>query len=324
MRGNLKTERAIYNFLKSKLISLYNYMELNMTMDNASKVSGIIVNLTFGIIRSMFIIITLFTGLGLVGSLKIFGAIGSKLFDTWSKFMDDVGRKRVIMDRSGDQPYLERYYLLFMDRGNNIPFNVFLHKFIKSDEDVLHDHPWSYFTFILSGGYWEYKFKDRENSVETVKEWRPPGFFQFMPCSHAHRVELDPSKPYCWTLFIPFQHKREWGFWKVNTFSENIDDKINKQANNANKELLESGDEKVTFTKKDVVDSNVDIYVDSIGTRVVKRKAAGKAVGKQGKKLNKRETTAVEQLIRLAEHFDKPKIIKSNVEWVNNKDYKND
>ena len=71
------------------------------------------------------------------------------------KLMIYLGRHRVIMDRQADEPYLERYYLFLKDRGT-FPFNIFLHKFLKSDPDDLHDHPWRYFTFILRGGYWEY------------------------------------------------------------------------------------------------------------------------------------------------------------------------
>jgi hypothetical protein len=56
------------------------------------------------------------------------------------------------MDRQNDEPYLERYYLFLKDR-KRFPFNVFLHKFLKSDPDDVHDHPWPYATIILKGGY---------------------------------------------------------------------------------------------------------------------------------------------------------------------------
>ena len=51
------------------------------------------------------------------------------------------GRYRIINDRIDEEPYLERYYLFLKER-NNFPFNIFLHRFLKSDPDDLHDHPW--------------------------------------------------------------------------------------------------------------------------------------------------------------------------------------
>ncbi len=65
------------------------------------------------------------------------------------KLLDKLGRKRVIMDRVHDEPYLERYYLFLKER-DNFPFNIFLHKFLKGDPDDVHDHPWGY---CQLGGY---------------------------------------------------------------------------------------------------------------------------------------------------------------------------
>ena len=71
------------------------------------------------------------------------------------KLLERFDRKRIVMDRVNNEPYLERYYLFLKDR-KRFPFNVFLHKFLKSDPDDVHDHPWPYFTLILRGGYWEW------------------------------------------------------------------------------------------------------------------------------------------------------------------------
>ena len=122
------------------------------------------------------------------------------------KLMIYLGRHRVIMDRQADEPYLERYYLFLKDRGT-FPFNIFLHKFLKSDPDDLHDHPWRYFTFILRGGYWEY--------TPTGKHWRGPGHFRVCNSESLHRIEVEPGV-HAWSLFIPFSKVREWGFIKEN------------------------------------------------------------------------------------------------------------
>ena len=123
-----------------------------------------------------------------------------------------LGRYRVIMDRENNEPYLERYYLLLKDR-QRFPFNIFLHKFLKSDPDDVHDHPWPYFTIILRGGYWEWtpQFSPDGKKIGEIARWCGPGSFRWAGANSFHRIELDPSVE-CWTLFMPGIQKRDWGF----------------------------------------------------------------------------------------------------------------
>ena len=113
------------------------------------------------------------------------------------------GRFRIINDRMDREPYLERYYLFLKER-TTFPFNIFLHRFLKSDPDVLHNHPWSYRSIILFGGYWEHK-------LDGVF-WRGPLSYIYAPANTYHRVELDEQNPYCWTLFMPGPKQQSWGF----------------------------------------------------------------------------------------------------------------
>jgi hypothetical protein len=124
------------------------------------------------------------------------------------KLMQRLGRYRVIMDREDNEPYLERYYIFLKDR-TRFPFNVFVHKFLKSDPDDLHDHPWPYCTIILRGGYWEYT-PDRSNP-----SWKGAGEIRFGHSTDYHRIELEPGVT-PWTLFIPGPKVREWGFLSKN------------------------------------------------------------------------------------------------------------
>jgi|TARA_B110000503_G_C7072422_1_gene381446 hypothetical protein len=128
------------------------------------------------------------------------------------KLLEKLGRKRVVMDRQSNEPYLERYYLFLKDR-NRFPFNVFLHKFLKSDPDDLHDHPWPYATLILKGGYYEWIpiYNQQGRKLCEVAVWRGPGHFRISSANSFHRIELDPEVT-CWTLFMPGPQKREWGF----------------------------------------------------------------------------------------------------------------
>lgn len=128
------------------------------------------------------------------------------------KLLERLGRKRIVMDRVNNEPYLERYYLFLKDR-DKFPFNVFLHKFLKSDPDDLHDHPWPYATVILKGGYYEWipQFNSEGKKIGEIGAWRGPGHFRICGATSYHRIELDPNVE-CWTLFMPGPKQREWGF----------------------------------------------------------------------------------------------------------------
>ena len=69
--------------------------------------------------------------------------------------MNKLGRYRLIPDRRTGADYMHRYYLFLKDR-KKFPFNVTLHKILKSDDPIYHDHPWPYMTIILKGGYYEH------------------------------------------------------------------------------------------------------------------------------------------------------------------------
>jgi hypothetical protein len=167
-------------------------------------------------------------------------------------FLERNDRKRIIMDRESKEPYLVRYYLFLKDR-QKFPFNIFLHQFLRSDPDDLHDHPWPFFSIILKGGYWEWIPKttmimskehgligEPEEMTEVVcgetKVWRGPGTFRFGSAKDYHRIEIEPNVD-CWTVFIPGPQIREWGFlthknWDWRTFkwikhTNYIDGRIN-------------------------------------------------------------------------------------------------
>ena len=128
------------------------------------------------------------------------------------KLLDRLGRKRIVMDRVENEPYLERYYLFLRER-EQFPFNVFLHKFLKSDPDDVHDHPWPYATLILKGGYWEWipHFDTVGRKTGEYQVWRGPGHFRVSKANSFHRIELDPDIT-AWTLFMPGPKQRDWGF----------------------------------------------------------------------------------------------------------------
>ena len=134
------------------------------------------------------------------------------------KLLEKLGRKRIVLDRVDNEPYLERYYLLFKER-ERFPFNVFLHKFLKSDPDDVHDHPWPYATLILKGGYneWLPQFDQHGRKISEISVWRGPGHFRISRANSFHRIELDPGVT-AWTLFMPGPKQRDWGFLVKNVW----------------------------------------------------------------------------------------------------------
>ena len=128
------------------------------------------------------------------------------------KIMNKLGRYRLIPDRRTGQDYMHRYYIFLKDR-KWFPFNVTLHKIVRSDDPIMHDHPWSYMTIILKGGYWEHTpcFSSEGKQIAEVIKWRGPGSIIKRKASEYHWLELDGEKPVT-TLFFMGPQQRVWGF----------------------------------------------------------------------------------------------------------------
>ena len=100
-----------------------------------------------------------------------------------------------------------------------------VHNILKSDDDrALHDHPMSFVTIILKGGYYEYL-------SDGSKTWHGPGSILYRQAKTMHRIELEkvwkcphtsgdscgcpPQEPKlqpAWTLVFRTRYFREWGF----------------------------------------------------------------------------------------------------------------
>ncbi len=96
-------------------------------------------------------------------------------------------------DHQAAEPFVIRYYPLFRSRPKWFPFNIFIHKLLKSDLGDLHDHYWSYITVILKGGYWE--------TTKKGTFWRKPGYIGFRRYSDRHTLKI-PEGKCCWTLLF--------------------------------------------------------------------------------------------------------------------------
>jgi hypothetical protein len=74
---------------------------------------------------------------------------------------------------------------------NRICINV-----LYGDIDILHSHPWNFFSFILWGGYYETLVEETGVTTHT----RKPGFFCFRTMNQYHIIK--PIKKYAVTLFV--------------------------------------------------------------------------------------------------------------------------
>lgn len=83
--------------------------------------------------------------------------------------------------------------------------NLYLHKFLRSDDDrALHDHPWWFISFLIQGQYREI--------LPTSTILRHQFSLAFRRAKHIHRVELIDNEP-CYTLVLTGRKIRKWGFW---------------------------------------------------------------------------------------------------------------
>lgn len=126
-----------------------------------------------------------------------------------------------------DNPYMLRWWVIPRNRF----LNIYLHKFMRSDDDrALHDHPWASMSLLLKGCYLEEMPVNMHRWVhhgdrETYKVLRRPFRPVFRGADAIHRVELlsqvtetdeekDIVKPIpVWTIFITGPWRRTWGFW---------------------------------------------------------------------------------------------------------------
>jgi hypothetical protein len=127
--------------------------------------------------------------------------------------MNKLDRYRLIPDRRTGEDYMHRYYLFLKDR-KNFPFNVTLHKIVKSDDPIFHDHPWPYFTIILRGGYYEHTplYAANGKIIGELSQWRGPGSIIYRKAKEFHWLELDESVGPATTLFFMGRQQRDWGF----------------------------------------------------------------------------------------------------------------
>ncbi len=114
------------------------------------------------------------------------------------------GRPHEVIDNH-DAAYLQRWHLIPRNRW----CNIYLHRFIASDDATCHDHPWGFTSVLLRGVY------DEVQPHRTTT--RRAGSIAVRRAQHRHSVRLrrDASgrEVPCLSVIITGPRIREWGFW---------------------------------------------------------------------------------------------------------------
>lgn len=125
-------------------------------------------------------------------------------------------KKRKEILRDDNSVYLIRWNLFECKY-----FSIKIHKILLSDHDCMHDHPWSFVSIILWGGYVEHReigeilphhvnHNPCEIQFESVSKIMHPFSILYRKATDIHRLEIHQPAI---TLVITFKKIREWGFW---------------------------------------------------------------------------------------------------------------
>lgn len=118
--------------------------------------------------------------------------------------------------------YLRRYFII------KTPwFGLFLHRIYKPDTNRCpHDHPFSFWSFVLKGWYIERVYSIRGKVTETI---RKAGTVAKRKNSHIHEIFVVSHD--LWTLMFIKHTNKNWGFW-------DFSDKTKKKYNGRGKKTV--------------------------------------------------------------------------------------
>lgn len=142
----------------------------------------------------------------------------SALTNLLIKFCEKTGRVFNITGTGADTDvYLIRYYVF-----RSKYFNFFIHKFLRSDRDDLHDHPWNFGTYVVKGGYTEQNLNAYTGKVDLFPKERSvkKNRWATRKAEAVHRVVVDKElhiedqEHATITLCFTGRTRREWGFIK--------------------------------------------------------------------------------------------------------------
>lgn len=144
-----------------------------------------------------------------------------------------INRDRVILISGTEDP--ENVYLKRMVLFRSKYFCIYIHRFLRSDKDDHHDHPFDFLGYVVSGGYIESllhgtpvrsvwgKDPKRQTFIVEAQEsvgTRQEGSWAWRSAETRHKVTLsrhyssEEYKDAPLTVIFRGPYRREWGFWK--------------------------------------------------------------------------------------------------------------
>jgi hypothetical protein len=128
-----------------------------------------------------------------------------------SRLCDKLGRVVYITGAAGTglDIYLVRYVLF-----KNKYFSAYLHRFLRSDRDDFHDHPWNFWTLMLKGQYYEHtptKITYRSPGLNRLAHRKAEDLHKIMLVKSYTLKEVDDAP---FTLFFASRRRKNWGFLK--------------------------------------------------------------------------------------------------------------
>lgn len=112
--------------------------------------------------------------------------------------------------------YMQRYWLLNAYEGNRwhikwLP-SVRIHHILRQDTDPhMHNHPWTFRSVVLKGGYIEARPWSQANEYKRSVVSRPAGSTYKLGADEFHRI-MCVSQGGAWTLFVTWRYQHTWGF----------------------------------------------------------------------------------------------------------------
>lgn len=134
-----------------------------------------------------------------------------------------AGRFRLILGRGDKDVYLARFWLVKPPAGEEdgapeSANSVMIHFFPRGDDDPsLHDHPWAFWTTILSGGYEEHLPPEDWTGADGLgPDWQARKVVRLAGDTIGHRATdlhcVGRVFPNTWSLVRTGPRVRTWGF----------------------------------------------------------------------------------------------------------------
>lgn len=140
--------------------------------------------------------------------------------------MGRTGRRQLASGRNPNWAFMERFEVPDYDQPQHnyltrwrviqTPwFGVYVHRMDGPDpRSTLHDHPWSFLSLILRGGYTEHYAPGLDadtGKVGWMRSWGR-GTLHRLRAEDAHAI-LQLLRFPTWTLLVVGRRRRTWGYW---------------------------------------------------------------------------------------------------------------